>query len=414
MLVATLHYGIDKGLPFAYGQPRAAAAGGCGDSEPPRLMRRQLERWQSSYTMKTCPFCKEQINDEAIKCRFCHSMLLPVQVSEQKPLDDGRVTYVLDRDLIRFGKFSGAVLALFLVVGAYLFGFKLESALEKVRDTQEQLKTTQEKLSAAQRDLEAAQATVKVLKRDVEAVLAEAKSSLGEISEQKAAAIAMVVSIRELTPRETAALQKARAEQPDKIRRGAWSKFWANGTIIRILFLDGDAKSHEAVKQVAQEWAKYANLRFQFVTSGDSEIRVSFKQEGSWSFLGTDALAVAKDQATMNFQWIDRRTLLHEFGHAIGLIEEHLNPKARIHWNRDLVYRELSGPPNFWSKEQIERQVFQRVSEAQLGEYRDFDPGSVMTMTFSPTWTGGTILGKRQDLSESDKALVARIYPRGN
>jgi hypothetical protein len=37
-----------------------------------------------------------------------------------------RVTYVFDTDLIRFAKFVGAVLAIFLVVGAYLFGFKLD------------------------------------------------------------------------------------------------------------------------------------------------------------------------------------------------------------------------------------------------------------------------------------------------
>src|SRR5947209_1876649 len=110
--------------------------------------------------MKPCPFCKEQINDEAIKCHFCRSMLLPLQAIEQKPEDDNRVTYVLDRDLIRFGKFAGSVLAIFLVVGAYLFGFRLEAALEKVRFTQDQLSALHEKLTAAQHDLEAAQITV--------------------------------------------------------------------------------------------------------------------------------------------------------------------------------------------------------------------------------------------------------------
>jgi hypothetical protein len=71
------------------------------------------------------------------------------------------VTYVVDRDLIRFGKFVAAVLAVFLVAGAYLFGFKLESALDKVRNTQDELRASHEKLASAQRDLEVAQTTVK-------------------------------------------------------------------------------------------------------------------------------------------------------------------------------------------------------------------------------------------------------------
>ena len=68
---------------------------------------------------------------------------------------------------------------------------------------------------------------------------------------------------------------------------------------------------------------KYANLRFEFLTAGDAEVRLSFKQAGSWSFRGTDALAVPQDEATINLQQVEPRTVLHEFGYVLGLIEEH-------------------------------------------------------------------------------------------
>ena len=85
--------------------------------------------------MKICPFCKEQVHEEAIKCRYCQSMLLAPQLPEPKQPEDGRVTYILDQDLVRFGKFAAAVLAIFLVFGGYLFGFKLEAGLERVQSS---------------------------------------------------------------------------------------------------------------------------------------------------------------------------------------------------------------------------------------------------------------------------------------
>ncbi|CAN5193011.1 hypothetical protein BH10PSE6_BH10PSE6_11970 [soil metagenome] len=363
--------------------------------------------------MKTCPFCKEQVIDDAIKCRYCQSMLLPVQGADSKPADDSRVTYILDRDLVRFGKFVGAVLAVFLVAGAYLFGFKLDSALDKVRSSQDELKSTHEKLSIVQRDLEAAQTTVKVLKRDVEALLNDAKKTLFEISEQKAAAVVMVSSIRELSPLQRVVLQEAKAEQPEKIRRGSPGKYWANGTTLRILFLDGDEKQRDVVRRAVEEWGRYANLKLEFVNAGPAEIRVSFKQPGSWSYLGTDALAVPEDKPTINLSWAESRNALHEFGHALGLIEEHLNPKADLKWTKDEIYRILADAPNYWTRAEVDRNVFRQYSEAELGPYRDFDPMSIMTMSMPARWTGGVALGDPSgSLSNSDKSLIARLYPK--
>lgn len=86
--------------------------------------------------MKICPFCREEIHDEAVKCRFCQSSLLPPQPSVQPPtavpLQDSRQTvYILDQDLIRFGKFAGAVLAVIIAVGVIFFGVDIKESVKE-------------------------------------------------------------------------------------------------------------------------------------------------------------------------------------------------------------------------------------------------------------------------------------------
>jgi hypothetical protein len=217
--------------------------------------------------MKPCPLCKEEIQDDAIKCRHCHSLLVPIQGSAQPP-DDDRVTYVVDRDLVRFAKFAGAVLGVFLIVGAFFFGFKLDNALEKARDTHEKLTKAQAELSTAQADLKEAQSTVNALKRDVEQLLSEARQHLAAISRQRQLAVEIVLAMGnrpDLNEEGQSRLARARAEQPNRFRESTiGAKLWKNGSVVRIRFLDGSAIVQDKVKTISQEWIQDANLTFKF------------------------------------------------------------------------------------------------------------------------------------------------------
>ena len=90
--------------------------------------------------MKPCPFCREQIQEEAIKCRYCDSMLVHVSANTSEQIEDKKhVKYIVDRDLVRFGKFAVGLLGIFLIVGAYLYGVKLENIYERFEAAKDNL-----------------------------------------------------------------------------------------------------------------------------------------------------------------------------------------------------------------------------------------------------------------------------------
>ncbi len=201
-------------------------------------------------------------------------------------------------------------------------------------------------------------------------------------------------------------------------------KKWPDGKTLGVRFLDGSSTQTAKVKLNAVKWCKYANVQFDFSAGADAQIRISFKADpGSWSAVGTDCLltdAFPKDQPTMNFGWLGDdteddeygRVVVHEFGHALGAIHEHQSPKGGIKWNLPAVYAYFSGPPNNWSKEEIDYNIIQKYSMTQLNATR-FDRKSIMLYAFPPEFIiGGVGTPENKKLSASDKKFIAKMYPK--
>jgi hypothetical protein len=197
---------------------------------------------------------------------------------------------------------------------------------------------------------------------------------------------------------------------------------WTPGDVIEVSFLDGDPAVQERVKNAAQGWIGPNLANLQFVFRGDTTetaVRISFQYAGSWSVIGTTCGQITdRSKPTMNFGWLNagstddevRRVVLHEFGHALGLIHEHQNPYGSIQWNRDAVIRDLSGPPNDWSPETIQHNMFDPYEKSEVNG-TGLDAASIMMYPIPSSWTlNGFSVGLNSDLSNADKAFIHDQY----
>jgi serralysin len=198
---------------------------------------------------------------------------------------------------------------------------------------------------------------------------------------------------------------------------------WIPGSTITVSFLDGDKAVQKRVRQAALAWTAplMANLTLVFLkTKTRGDIRISFRYSGSWSVLGTSCKQVTnRRQPTMNFGWLDRETpddelrqvVLHEFGHALGLIHEHQNPVNGIQWNREQVIEDLSGPPNNWPLDVIEFNMFHPFDVHETNAIA-LDKDSIMMYPIPAGWTlDGFASGFNTDLSPMDRQFIRAQYP---
>lgn len=232
---------------------------------------------------------------------------------------------------------------------------------------------------------------------------------------------------------------------------------WENGRELRVCFYNANPVVATLVRKIASEWNGFSGVTFTFGEDGKwlncldpkvgfPEIRIGFNERGYWSYLGSDSERYGGERApSMNFESFNRiynelkysvgdvvlrsdsyhkATIRHEFGHALGLLHEHQNVNldcySEIKWSGvGNVYDYFAGPNNFWSKEQVDRNL--GFIGATDPDYVAGDADSESIMMYSlpaSIFINGAkskcAVSVNREISSGDRRIVAKMYPRAS
>lgn len=185
-----------------------------------------------------------------------------------------------------------------------------------------------------------------------------------------------------------------------------------------VYFVDDRITSATKIKiiDIANEWSNHADISF-FRTNdiSKSDIRIKFgKYSGYTSYIGNEAVDY-ENAPTMELGELDKEVdevkihsiVLHEFGHALGLLHEMHNPDNPIQWDTLKVYAYFKKFHDM-KKSEVDKQVFGKIENT---EHSIFDSLSIMTYPIPKELTlNGISIPMVSELSETDKERIIIYY----
>jgi hypothetical protein len=217
------------------------------------------------------------------------------------------------------------------------------------------------------------------------------------------------------------------------VKSHAWAHkndLWKPGQTIRIKFKNVSSYHQQQIMRVSRIWTKYANLKFEFYENKTGLTKMHFRLVVKYSSdIGSGGSATLGRQAfftqgimTLGADrngWVPDNTILHEFGHLLGLKHEHQNPNQDYGLDLEWLEKNCSAYIGITPNKRCIRNITPFNIDRNDPNYyiSEYDHSSIMSYVFdlpSEAYVTGVrpeVLDYDRGLSLNDRINIAKIYP---
>jgi hypothetical protein len=167
---------------------------------------------------------------------------------------------------------------------------------------------------------------------------------------------------------------------------------------------------------IKERFEPFLNLNFEFIDrkyKNSADISIEFqRKKGNASSIGIMCKKdVKENRPSIIFSWFSVQTVMHEFGHALGMLHEHQNPRgSSIPWKRENVI-EWARKTQGWDVKKTERNILNYYALSDTNG-TNFDPLSIMKYSYPAELTiNNKTVYRCLRLSINDIKFLATVYP---